>query len=151
MSDERRSGDDRREMVNHPSHYNESAIEVIDALEAWKLPPNLWQAVKYIARAAHKGNRLEDLRKGEWYLHREIQQSLWPDLTSQQAQVREIHEMNAQFHAGADALVITYDEIVTVQATLPQGYPRLMDVPAPARGRLLVQALQSLYEERNAK
>jgi hypothetical protein len=28
--------------------------------------------VKYVARAAHKGNQLADLRKARWYLDREI-------------------------------------------------------------------------------
>jgi len=28
--------------------------------------------VKYITRADHKGNKLEDLRKAQWYLSREI-------------------------------------------------------------------------------
>jgi hypothetical protein len=28
--------------------------------------------VKYVARAAHKGNQLADLKKAGWYLDREI-------------------------------------------------------------------------------
>jgi hypothetical protein len=28
--------------------------------------------VKYLTRADHKGNKLEDLRKAQWYLTREI-------------------------------------------------------------------------------
>lgn len=58
--------------VNHPAHYTIGAIEVIDALEAWELGFHLGNAVKYIARAAHKGSLLEDLRKARWYLDREI-------------------------------------------------------------------------------
>jgi hypothetical protein len=28
--------------------------------------------VKYLTRADHKGNKLQDLRKAQWYLEREI-------------------------------------------------------------------------------
>jgi hypothetical protein len=59
--------------VNHPSHYHaESGIEVIAAIEAWALGFSLGNAVKYIARAEHKANALEDLKKARWYLDRAI-------------------------------------------------------------------------------
>ncbi len=61
-----------KEAVNHPSHYNMGKIEVIDAIEDWKLGFNLGNAVKYIARAAHKGKLLEDLKKARFYLNRAI-------------------------------------------------------------------------------
>lgn len=60
------------EMVNHPAHYNMGNIEVIDAIEAWNLDFSLGNAVKYIARAKHKGREIEDLKKAVWYLEREI-------------------------------------------------------------------------------
>lgn len=150
-SPERREGGDRREMVNHPGHYNQSKIEVIDALEAWKLSPNLWQTVKYIARAGHKGLRLEDLRKAEWYLHREIQMEIWPELTSQEAQVREINEVNILLDPASEALALTYEEVAKVQHYLPMYCKPLMQVPFPLRGPLLIEALKAYYEERNAK
>jgi hypothetical protein len=58
--------------VDHPPHYNVGQIEVIDAIEDWKLGFHLGNVVKYVARAGHKGKRLEDLKKGLWYLQREI-------------------------------------------------------------------------------
>jgi hypothetical protein len=58
--------------VNSPSHYVLGGIEVIDAIEAWGLGFRLANVVKYVARAAHKGKQLEDLRKARWYLDREI-------------------------------------------------------------------------------
>lgn len=58
--------------VNHPAHYSVGKIEVIDAIEEWKLGFSLGNVVKYAARADHKGNRLEDLKKARWYLDREI-------------------------------------------------------------------------------
>ena len=61
--------------VQHPDHYTRGGIEVIDAIEAWDLGFRLGNAIKYIARAGHKGDRLEDLRKARWYLDREIQKA----------------------------------------------------------------------------
>jgi hypothetical protein len=60
----------KHEAVNHPAHYNMGGIEVIDAIEAWGLGFHDGNAVKYIARANHKGKRDEDLRKAIWYLER---------------------------------------------------------------------------------
>jgi hypothetical protein len=60
--------------VNHPGHYTFGKHEVIDILEEWfPADPLLWQVGKYIARAGHKGNLLEDLKKAAWYLQRRIE------------------------------------------------------------------------------
>ena len=58
--------------VNHPAHYTAGGIETIDFIEAKGLGYNLGNVVKYITRADHKGNRIEDLQKAKWYLEREI-------------------------------------------------------------------------------
>ena len=58
--------------VNHPAHYKVGGIETIDFIEAKKLSYNLGNVVKYITRADHKGNTIEDLQKARWYLNREI-------------------------------------------------------------------------------
>jgi len=58
--------------VNNPAHYTTGGIETIEFIEAKKLGYNLGNVVKYITRADHKGNKLEDLRKAQWYLSREI-------------------------------------------------------------------------------
>ena len=63
---------DRADAVNHPAHYKVGGIETIDFIEAKKLGYNLGNVVKYITRADHKDNKLEDLRKAQWYLTREI-------------------------------------------------------------------------------
>ena len=60
------------EAVNHPKHYNFGTIEVIDVIEAWKMPFHLGNTIKYIARSGKKGDMLEDLKKAEWYLSRYI-------------------------------------------------------------------------------
>lgn len=58
--------------VDHPEHYKVGGIETIDFIEAKKLNYNIGNVVKYLTRADHKGNKLEDLRKAQWYLTREI-------------------------------------------------------------------------------
>lgn len=59
-------------MVNHPPHYTEhpSGVECIDIVE--HMPFNVGNAVKYLWRAGHKGDRVEDLKKARWYVDREI-------------------------------------------------------------------------------
>lgn len=56
--------------VNHPSHYQQYPIEVIEITE--RLNFLLGNVVKYVLRADYKGKPLEDLKKAAWYLHREI-------------------------------------------------------------------------------
>jgi len=58
--------------INHPAHYNTGTIEVIDAIEEWKLSFNLGNTVKYIARHEHKDHPKDDLKKAWWYLTREL-------------------------------------------------------------------------------
>jgi len=60
--------------VDHPTHYNTGNIEVIDAIEDWKLGFCLGNTVKYIARAGKKDptKTIEDLEKAQWYLNRHI-------------------------------------------------------------------------------
>lgn len=64
--------DKQPDPVNNPAHYTTGGIETIEFIEAKKLGYNLGNVVKYITRADHKGNKLEDLRKAQWYLSREI-------------------------------------------------------------------------------
>ena len=59
--------------INSPAHYKIGGIETIDFIEAKNLGYNLGNVVKYITRADHKGNKLEDLRKAQWYLTRAIE------------------------------------------------------------------------------
>ena len=59
--------------INHPAHYKVGGIETIDFIEAKNLGYNLGNVIKYITRADHKGNKLEDLRKAQWYLTRAIE------------------------------------------------------------------------------
>lgn len=61
-----------QDSVNSPKHYTHGNIEVIDAIEDWGLNFRLANVVKYVARAEHKNNKLQDLKKARWYLDREI-------------------------------------------------------------------------------
>ncbi|MCU0693542.1 MAG: DUF3310 domain-containing protein [Polyangiaceae bacterium] len=66
------------ESVNHPAHYNSHParclcgrrIECIDVVEHMGFC--LGGAVKYLWRAGLKGDAIEDLRKAEWLIRREI-------------------------------------------------------------------------------
>lgn len=59
--------------VNHPKHYTFGKFEVIEVLTDWfKTEPLLWQVVKYIARCNYKGNKLQDLKKAQFYLNYQI-------------------------------------------------------------------------------
>lgn len=65
--------------VKQPSHYNRDGQETIDRIEAvvesYESPVIaglVWQVLKYIDRAPHKGNALQDLKKAYQYLGRAI-------------------------------------------------------------------------------
>lgn len=65
------TGENKPDMVNHPSHYNQTGIECIDAIRAatgdgfqYHLQGTV---LKYLWRYRYK-NGVEDLRKAEWYL-----------------------------------------------------------------------------------
>jgi hypothetical protein len=58
--------------VEHPSHYTFGTIEVITVIEDWQLGFHEGNCIKYIARAKHKGNELQDLQKAQFYLNRRI-------------------------------------------------------------------------------
>ena len=65
------------DVVNHPSHYTDGAIECIEGIEAQQtleefrgyLKGNI---AKYLWRERHKGG-IESLKKAQWYLDRLIQ------------------------------------------------------------------------------
>lgn len=66
--------DMKNDIVNHPSHYTDGKIEVIDFIEDKGLNFHRGNAVKYIARAGKKNpeKEIEDLQKARWYIEREI-------------------------------------------------------------------------------
>ena len=60
--------------VNHPKHYTDGRIEVIEYIEDKNLGFCLGNAIKYISRAGkkEKDKEVQDLRKAIWYLERRI-------------------------------------------------------------------------------
>ena len=78
------------EKINHPEHYNPGTYEAIKVIEAWGLGFCLGNVVKYISRAGRKvgSDELEDLKKAQWYLNREIEK-------------REIAIIKVDIHAGS--------------------------------------------------
>jgi len=60
------------DIVNHPSHYTQGNIEVIDFIEDQELPYHEGNIIKYVSRHRFK-NGIEDLRKARWYLDRLIE------------------------------------------------------------------------------
>lgn len=58
--------------VKKPKHYNFGKIEVIAFVEDQQLGYHLGNVIKYVTRAPHKGEEIQDLKKAAWYLQRRI-------------------------------------------------------------------------------
>lgn len=58
--------------VNHPSHYTQFPVEVIELTRHLDFCSG--NVVKYVCRASFKGKELEDLKKARWYLEDRIKQ-----------------------------------------------------------------------------
>lgn len=63
------------EQVNHPKHYNQYSVEVIDMMVSiWGTDKVIdfcvINAFKYRMRLGHKGNMEQDLAKEQWYLNK---------------------------------------------------------------------------------
>lgn len=62
------------DMVNHPPHYIKGAFETLDVIEdvvqfyegsdAW----SVGNVLRYVSRAPHKGNFVQDLQKAKFYM-----------------------------------------------------------------------------------
>ena len=65
----------QNDAVNHPSHYTQYPVEVIELTRHMTFTRG--NTVKYVARAGYKGGpekELEDLKKARWYLDDDIAQ-----------------------------------------------------------------------------
>lgn len=63
----------KKEMVDHPDHYQGGKFEVIDIIEDFNLGFHLGNVVKYVLRAGKKDATIQELEKAKWYLDRYIQ------------------------------------------------------------------------------
>lgn len=79
--------------VNHPPHYGGQGnpLEVINIIEEYALGFSLGNAIKYILRAGRKdgADELEDLKKANWYLVREIERRQRIQTHTEAAQPKE--------------------------------------------------------------
>lgn len=62
----------KKEMVDHPDHYQSSKFEVIDIIDDFDLDFYLGNVVKYVLRAGKKDEILQELKKAQWYLNRKV-------------------------------------------------------------------------------
>lgn len=67
--------DTHNEAVNHPSHYTYGSIETINMIESCGWLPHFCagNALKYLTRHEHKGKKIEDLEKADWYITKLIE------------------------------------------------------------------------------
>jgi hypothetical protein len=65
---------EQHDPVNHPSHYTQGKIEVLDFIEDQGFGYLAGNVVKYVARYRWKGSPVEDLRKARYYLDRLIEE-----------------------------------------------------------------------------
>lgn len=77
----------KHDPVNHPSHYTDGNIEVIDYIEDKRFGYCLGNAIKYISRAGKKepdnpNKEIEDLKKAVWYINRHIMNLVKGKVTS---------------------------------------------------------------------
>lgn len=56
----------------HPEHYK-GKVQPIDLIDAHELNFNLGNVVKYCCRQGKKESALDDLKKAQYYLNREIE------------------------------------------------------------------------------
>lgn len=61
------------DVVKKPEHYNYSKIQPKDVIRTWGLNFNLGSAVKYIARAGHKDDIIQDLSKAIQFIQFELE------------------------------------------------------------------------------
>lgn len=71
--------DNKGDNVNHPAYYTDGSIEASDFIADKNLNFFRGNVVKYICRAGKKDpdKEIEDLKKAEWYLNREIDRLEW--------------------------------------------------------------------------
>jgi hypothetical protein len=83
--------------INHPKHYcsHPSGVETITITRHMQF--NLGNVIKYVMRADHKGQDIQDLEKAMWYLKDEIE--MRKDAVQQQLRSeQEAREKPSPYH-----------------------------------------------------
>ena len=67
------------DQINSPPHYTVGGIETIEYMKAKASPEEFagylrLNALKYVSRAGHKDNTVQDYKKAVWYLNRLIKE-----------------------------------------------------------------------------
>lgn len=62
-----------RDAVNHPSHYTQGGVEVLDVILAYDLDFLTGNVLKYVCRSKFKGREREDLEKALFYLKKKLE------------------------------------------------------------------------------
>ena len=78
-----------------PDHYKGNRFEAIDIIEDYELGFNLGNVIKYVLRAGKKNDKLEDFKKAEWYIKREIE--LMERVNRTDAMTEQIKAMTEEF------------------------------------------------------
>lgn len=87
MTEESKQDEPRYDPVDRPKHYVEQAA-TIEPIEILRFAPfDLGNALKYMIRAGHKDDALQDLKKAEWYLE-----------CAQKTQVQSFYKYRKFFH-----------------------------------------------------
>lgn len=104
----------KNDVVNHPSHYTDGNIEVIDFIEDKGLGFCLGNAIKYISRAGKKypDKEIEDLEKAVWYINRRIQE------LKKEKDEKELKESICLFDSEEDKITYTSPVSPKTEATL---------------------------------
>jgi|TARA_R110001592_G_scaffold151166_1_gene377402 hypothetical protein len=60
----------KKEMIDHPDHYNSGKIEVIEFIKSLGIDEDfcIGNAIKYLSRYKLKENPVADLKKARWYI-----------------------------------------------------------------------------------
>lgn len=67
------------DVVNQPPHYTVGGIETIEYMKAKSTPEEFHghlrlTAIKYLSRAGHKDDTMQDYKKAQWYLNRLVKE-----------------------------------------------------------------------------
>ena len=133
---------------NHPLHYNQhpAGVECIDIIEGYSY--NVGNAMKYLWRAGLKGSALDDLRKANVSIAREIAM-----LEKRLPSIQEIRGIMAD----VEDFPAASDVAATVTCLIPQehhrhhwGHRDLGEVECPGLGCRDTSAHPPHYSERSA-
>jgi hypothetical protein len=60
----------KKEMIDHPDHYNSGKIEVIEFIKSLGIDEDfcIGNAIKYLSRYKLKEDPIADLKKARWYI-----------------------------------------------------------------------------------